>query len=248
LKIQIEPIPLLKDNYAYIVHTPGSTVAIDPSEAAPVHAFLKARHWKLDYVLSTHHHWDHIGGNAELKSIYGCKVIGPRGDRSRIPEMDLDADEGKVLVLGGLTLEVLSVPGHTLHATAYWSRDAQAVFTGDTLFLMGCGRLFEGTPAQMWASLSKLAALPPETRIYCGHEYTAEGGRFALSLFPEENKILRRVQSLPSGRTVPGTLSEELETNPFLKVSDPGFRERYFGGKSAVAAFAELRERKDDFS
>src|SRR5579875_3693668 len=177
----IRQIPVLKDNYVYLLHEPKRdvTAAVDPAVAAPVLKMLADTGWRLTHILNTHHHGDHTGGNLELKAATGCTIVGPRADRARIPGIDVELGEGDEYALGAAVARVFDVPGHTRGHIAYWFSGSRALFCGDTLFLMGCGRLFEGTPAQMWTSLSKLRALPPDTRVYCAHEYTQSNARFA---------------------------------------------------------------------
>lgn len=252
--MRISLIPCLSDNYAYLIESGTEVAVVDPSEPAPVIAALEAKGIKrLDHVLNTHHHFDHTGGNAPLKQKYGATITGPRNDMHRIEGIDRGVGEGDTVKVGDSVWRVLDIPAHTSGHIALWCPDHAAVFTGDTMFAMGCGRLFEGTPAQMWASLSKLAALPPETKVYCGHEYTASNGRFAMSVDTANVALTARMDAVNALRaqnkpTIPSTIAEERATNPFLRsntaelaaaagkpVSDP------------VAVFAELRARKDSF-
>jgi hydroxyacylglutathione hydrolase len=217
----------------------GTTGVVDPAEAAPVLDELARRGWQLGWILNTHHHGDHVGGNAALVAATGCRVVGPRADQARIPHIQTQVGDGDVFDLGAARARVFDTPGHTRGHIVYWFEQDAALFVGDTLFALGCGRLFEGSPEQMWASLAKLAVLPPETRVYCAHEYTESNLRFALSVAPDDPALLargervraRRAENLP---TVPSTLGEELATNPFLRAG------------SAVR-FAELRRAKDAF-
>ena len=238
--MEIIPILCLKDNYAYLLRTPsGATAVVDPSEAEPVLNTLKDRGWKLDFVWNTHHHFDHVGGNLVLKQKTGCQIIGPKREERKIPGIDISVSEAEPFRLGEVEVIAMEVPGHTLGATSYYIPSEKVVFTGDTLFLHGCGRLFEGTAEQMFASLAKLAALPSETQIYCGHEYTLANGKFALSVDGENVVLKRRIEREEDLRkrgapTIPGTMGVELETNPFLRAK-------------TAEAFAELRSRKDVF-
>jgi hydroxyacylglutathione hydrolase len=182
--LQIELVPCLRDNYAYLVHdaADGVCAVVDPSEEAPVRAALDAMRWTLTHILNTHHHPDHTGGNAALKRRYGAVVVGPEKDRARIPALDVGVSEDTPFALGSHAARVLEIPAHTRAHIAFAFEADGAVFTGDTLFAMGCGRLFEGTAAMMWRSLSRLMRLDDSLRVYCGHEYTLNNGRFALTL------------------------------------------------------------------
>ncbi len=254
-KLQIRQIPVLNDNYVYLIHDPqtGATGVVDPAVVDPVVAQLDTEGWRLSHILNTHHHGDHVGGNLELKRKTGCTIVGPRADAARIPGIDVAVGEGDSYRFGGFEAKVFDVPGHTRGHIAYWFPDAAALFCGDTLFALGCGRLFEGTPAQMWASLSKLAALPDDTRVYCAHEYTAANARFALTVEPGNAALKARAEAIAKRRaqglpTVPSTLAEERATNPFLRPDSPDLRRTlHLEGADAVAVFAETRARKDRF-
>lgn len=243
--ITIEPIALLQDNYAYLVRRGKRAVVIDPSEATTVYARVRAQELKLEAVLNTHHHWDHVGGNSDLAARFQCGVVAAEHDRARIAAFTQGVQDGQSIEIAGMQWEVLAVPGHTLGAIAWYLPEARAVFTGDTLFVLGCGRMFEGTPAQMWQSLERLASLPGETRIYCGHEYAAANARFALSLGADNGALKTRKLGTPS---VPAPLEIERTTNPFLRIADPEFRRACGLSADPVEAFAELRRRKDTFS
>lgn len=250
----IRQIQVLRDNYVYLLHDAETqaTAAVDPSVAPPVLDALGREGWRLTHVLNTHHHHDHTGGNAELKAATGCIIVGPLADRDRIPGIDVALGEGETYRLGTDEARVYDVPGHTRGHIAYWFRDSRALFCGDTLFLMGCGRLFEGTPEQMWRSLSKLKELPPETRVYCGHEYTQANARFALTVEPQNRDLIARAERVNAMRaegksTVPGTMAEELATNPFLRADIPALQTEAGAPGDAVATFASIRRRKDNF-
>ena len=248
---EIEIVPCLSDNYAYLVKSGDWCAVVDPSEAGPVQAALKKRGWKLTHILNTHHHLDHCGGNLDLKQETGAIVVGPAKDTARIPGLDVGVDEASGWEFDGRKVRVLEVPAHTRGAITFVI-DGNA-FTGDTMFLMGCGRLFEGDPQMMWTSLSKLMTLPDETRIYCGHEYTESNGRFALTLEPGNQVLQARFADVKATRakgkpTVPGTMGLEKQTSPFLRPDNAEIR-RSLGMETAgtVAAFGEIRARKDRF-
>jgi hydroxyacylglutathione hydrolase len=254
-QLEIELVPCLSDNYAYLVRDPDENFCaiIDPSEARPVQAALSARGWRLTHILNTHHHPDHTGGNARLKAEYGAKVIGPEKDRARIPAMDEGVGEGRPFALGSHSSRVLEIPAHTRAHIAFAFEADGAVFTGDTLFAMGCGRLFEGTPEMMWQSLSKLMTLDDSMRVYCGHEYTLNNGRFALTLEPGNADLRTRMHEVEALRavgapTIPTTIGLEKRTNPFLRPNSPEIRRTLnMQEASDVAVFAEMRARKDRF-
>jgi hydroxyacylglutathione hydrolase len=244
MALTVTPIPCLSDNYAYLLEAGAKVAVVDPSEAAPVAALLAARGLGLDAILNTHHHGDHTGGKLELKRRFGAAVVGAQKDRDRIPGLDIGVDETG-WSFGGLAVQVLEVPGHTMGAIAFVI--GGHAFTGDTLFAMGCGRLFEGDAATMWASLSKLMTLPGDTQVWCGHEYTKANGRFALTLEPNNAALAARMAMLPP-MTMPTNMALEKATNPFLR---PGAREirRSLGLMDAADGdvFAAIRRRKDDF-
>jgi hydroxyacylglutathione hydrolase len=245
----------LKDNYGVLVHDPatGATAAIDAPEATRIEAALRASGWKLTDILVTHHHADHTGGIAELKQRHGCRVVAPRGEAERIPLVDLAVGEGEPVAVGKLQARVMETPGHTLGQIAYWFADDKLVFVGDTLFSIGCGRVIEGTPPMMWQSLLKLRALPDDTQIYCGHEYTEGNLRFARSIEPD-NKLLAareaevktlRARSAP---TIPSLMGDEKRENPFLRADQPEIAAAVgMSGKPAAEVFAEIRARKNRF-
>ncbi len=249
--IQIEIVPCLSDNYAYLVKAGDLCAVVDPSEPGPVQAALAAKGWRLSHILNTHHHLDHTGGNLALKREFGATVVGPGKDAARIPGLDIGVDEASGWEFGGLKVDVLEVPAHTRGALTFVI-DGNA-FTGDTLFAMGCGRLFEGDPATMWASLSKLMTLPDATKIYCGHEYTESNGRFALTLEPGNAALVARMGDVRAARakgaaTVPSDMGLEKATNPFLRVDSAEIRKSLGLEKAdAVAVFGEIRRRKDSF-
>lgn len=249
-------VPALGDNYIYLLREPASdTVAVvDPGDADPVLAELDRRGWALDLIINTHHHGDHVAGNAALKQRFGAPVVGPRADADRIGGLDRGVGEGDTIRVGDQTGTVIETPGHTSGHIAVHFAESRALFCGDTLFAMGCGRLFEGTPAQMWASLLKLRALPGETRIYCGHEYTQKNAQFALTMEPDNAMLKNRAERVDRLRaegapTIPSLLAEELETNPFLRADRPELRHAVGLGEGAdaIAVFAEVRAGRNRF-
>ena len=248
-------LPCLTDNYAFLLHdaATGATAAIDVPEAAPILDAHSARGWTLTDILITHHHGDHVGGVEALRAATGAKVTGAGADAHRLPPLDRAVGAGSRIAVGGLSGTVLDVPGHTVGHIAFHFPQVGVVFTADSLMALGCGRLFEGTPEQMWASLSRLAALPPDTLVCSGHEYTASNARFALTIEPDNPDLLARVARIETARagglpTVPSTLAEERATNPFLRAHLPGVKAAVDrAGASDAEAFAEIRRRKDRF-
>lgn len=247
---EIITVPCLEDNYAYLVRSGDLCAVIDPADAGAVTAALKAHGLTLTHILNTHHHWDHSGGNRELKAAYGAEVVGPEKDRTRIAAIDTGVDETG-WQFGDLAVQVLEVPAHTRGAAAYVF--GKAVFTGDTMFVMGCGRLFEGSAEMMLASLRKIAALPDDTAVYCGHEYTLTNAGFALSIEPGNAALQQRAAAIEQARregrpTVPSTIGLEKATNPFLRTHSAEIRAA-IGMVHAddAAVFAEVRRRKDAF-
>lgn len=252
---EIVTVPCLKDNYAFVVHDPatGATAVVDVPDPAPIEAELAARGWTLTDILITHHHWDHVDGVDALRAATGARVWGAAADAHRLPALDHALAEGDEVRIGGLTGSVLDVSGHTVGHIAFHFPQAGAVFTADSLMALGCGRLFEGTPAQMWDSLQKLAALPPETLVCSGHEYTASNARFAVTIEPENSALRSRADAIDAARarglpTVPSTLAEELATNPFLRASEAAIAAHLgMAGAAPVDVFAKIRSLKDQF-
>ncbi|HLF96707.1 MAG TPA: hydroxyacylglutathione hydrolase [Methylococcaceae bacterium] len=253
--LHIEILPALADNYIYLLREPksGETAAVDPADAQVVLDALRQRGWKLTYVLNTHHHADHVDGNRRLKAETGCRIVGAQSDAARIPGLDLGVAEGEILMLGNAEARILDLSGHTRGHIGFWFPEEEAVFCGDTLFSLGCGRLFEGSADEMWRSLGKLAGLPPATRIYCAHEYTEANGRFALTLEPDNPALQQRLSEVRALRarhlpTLPVTVAQELAANPFLRPHSVAIR-RTLGmeGEPEVAVFAAIRRRKDQF-
>jgi hydroxyacylglutathione hydrolase len=255
MALEIQLVPCLKDNYAYLLHdaASGETAAVDPSEAEPVMKAAAARGWRLTHILNTHHHWDHTGGNLALKEATGASIVGPAPDRDRIPGIDVALDEDDCSRLGDRAALVLFIPGHTRGHIAFHFADDQAVFCGDTLFALGCGRMFEGTAPQMWSSLCKLRALPGPTRVYCGHEYTQANARFALTVDRDNPDLAARALAVDATRaagrpTVPSTMAEERAANPFLRADHKALADAVgLPGSDPAAVFAAIRQRKDNF-
>jgi hydroxyacylglutathione hydrolase len=251
MTVEIAIVPCLSDNYAYLVKKGEACAVVDPSEAGPVAAALKARGWQLTHILNTHHHLDHTGGNLALKQATGAIVVGPGKDAARIPGIDVGVTEASGWGFAGAPVQVLEVPAHTRGAITFVIEGN--AFTGDTLFAMGCGRLFEGDPQMMWSSLSKLMILPDATKVYCGHEYTENNGRFALTLEPDNAALQARMGEVRAQRrrgqtAMPSDMGLEKATNPFLRVESPEIR-KTLGMEKAddVAVFGEIRSRKDRF-
>lgn len=252
--LTVERVPCLSDNYSWLIHEPTQniTAVVDPAEVEPIIAALGNR--KLDYILNTHHHWDHTGGNEALKSQYNCTIIGPKADAKRIPGIDIELSDGDTYKLGAAEFICYDTPGHTSGHVTFFFPQAAALFPGDTLFSLGCGRLFEGTPAQMWTSLSKLKILPPHTKIYCAHEYTQSNARFALSIDGDNRDLVDFAAEIDQKRrngepTVPSVLEKELKCNPFLRPDSIAIRKVLGVPVDAdnAIAFGAIRKAKDIF-
>ncbi|WP_075216312.1 hydroxyacylglutathione hydrolase [Mongoliimonas terrestris] len=250
----IDLIPCLRDNYAVLVHDPasGTTLLVDAPEEAPVAAALRRRGWTLTHILITHHHHDHVTGLMALKDETGALVLGPAEEADRIAGLDRTLEDGDVVEIGPWTVDAIRTPGHTLGHLCYHLPSIGLAFTGDTLFALGCGRVFEGTLDAMWGSLDRLkTVLPPETIIYCGHEYTLSNARFAVSMDPGNTALQARATTIAAAReagrpTLPTTMADELATNPFLRADDPALATAVgMAGAAPAAVFAHLRRRKD---
>ncbi len=253
--LEVEQIPVLKDNYVYLAHESEAnvTAAIDPAVHEPVLERLARKGWKLTHILNTHHHGDHVGGNLALKAATGCTIVGNGADAARIPGIDVRVRDGDTYMFGKAAAKVMDVSGHTVGHIAYWFAESRTLFVGDTIFALGCGRMFEGTAEQMWGSLAKLRALPDDTLIYCAHEYTQNNARFALTI-ERDNELLRaRSSEIDIARahnrpTVPSKMGIERATNPFLRADVPGVaRAVDLVGAPPAKVFAEVRRRKDVF-
>ena len=253
--LDIRQIPVLSDNYVYLIREPvgGAVAVVDPAVPEPVLEEADRLGWTITHILNTHHHGDHVGGNRKIKAATGCTIVGPRADAARIPGIDVEVGDGERYAFGNEEAQVFDVPGHTRGHIAFWFAASEALFCGDTLFALGCGRMFEGTPQQFWASLSKLRALPDATRVYCAHEYTQANARFALSVDGGNADLVARADRVDAARarhepTVPSLLGEEKATNPFLRADDAAFAARLgLAGGDPVDVFAEVRARKDNF-
>jgi hydroxyacylglutathione hydrolase len=256
MPLEIVTVPCLSDNYAFLAHdaATGATAVIDVPEAAPILTALSARGWQPTEILLTHHHWDHVQGLDEIKAAHpAARVVGAAADAHRLPPLDVGVTEGDTVRIGSEQGTVIDVSGHTVGHIAYSYPDSRVLFTADSLMALGCGRLFEGTAAQMWESLSKLAALPPQTLVCSGHEYTSSNAAFALTIDPDNPALQARAAAVARSRaagrpTVPSTLGEELATNPFLRAADPAIQARLgLQGAAPAAVFTEIRARKDKF-
>ena len=250
---EIRLFPCLSDNFGYLIHDPATkaTASIDAPEAAPVIKVLAREGWTLTDILVTHHHHDHVGGISELKQNFGCRVVAPHDKSAKIADVDLRVKGGDTVKIGGLTARVLETPGHTLDHISYLFEGEKALFAADTLFSIGCGRVFEGNYPMMWDSLLKLRALPDDIRLYCGHEYTAANVKFALTVEPDNPALKARAAEVTRLRadnkpTVPTLLADEKKANVFLRADVPSVAAAVgLAGQGAAEVFRELRERKN---
>lgn len=255
MAIQIEQFMCREDNFGVLLRDPetGEVALIDAPQEAPILDAVKRTGWTPKLILTTHHHADHVEANLALKERFGLTIIGPEGEKDRIPGIDRTVSGSDTIRFGNETIEVIDTPGHTAGHVTYYFPKSGVVFAADTLFALGCGRLLECKPPVMYESLKKLAALPAETQVYCGHEYTLANARFALTVDPTNSALKERAARIEKLRadgkaTLPTTIGEELSTNPFLRWHDPAIR-RHLGMENATDAevFAEIRKRKDNF-
>ena len=239
--MRIEIIPCLQDNYSYLIidDSNNSSCVVDPSEAKPIINYLKNKNIKLKYILNTHHHFDHIGGNKDLKEKFGSIIVGFKGDANRIPEMDVLLEDEQIWKAENFVAKIMHIPGHTTGHIGFHFFQEKLVFTGDTLFSLGCGRIFEGTYEEMYESLNKIKCLPQDTKVYCGHEYTLNNLKFCIQ-YNSENQNLKKKAEIIKKRiksglpTIPSTIKDEIECNIFLRAND-------------LESFSKLRDLKDNF-
>ncbi len=239
--MRVEIIPCLQDNYSYLIidENNNSACVVDPSEANPIIDFLKNKNINLKYILNTHHHFDHIGGNKDLKKKFGSVVVGFKGDANRIPEIDILLEDNQVWRAENFIAKIFHIPGHTIGHICFHFFQEKLVFTGDTLFSLGCGRIFEGTYKQMFNSLNKIKSLPEETKIYCGHEYTLNNSKFCIAHDPNNLNLKNKIENIKKQvrdgiPTIPSTIKDELDCNIFLRTND-------------LESFSKLRDLKDNF-
>jgi hydroxyacylglutathione hydrolase len=253
--LEVEQFPARQDNFGVLIHDPktGETAAIDAPELQPILDALERRGWTLTSLLITHWHPDHVEANLDLKARFNINITGPEAEAAKIPGIDITVKGGDTITFAGRRIDVIDTPGHTLGHVSFSIPLEKLLFSADTLFSLGCGRLLEGTPVQMWDSLQKLMKLPDDTLIYCGHEYTMSNAKFALSVDPDNGALVKRAMEVEQQRaagkpTLPVTMGAEKAANPFLRPSDPAIRAK-LGMEAATDAevFAEIRKRKDNF-
>ncbi|MDQ0321637.1 hydroxyacylglutathione hydrolase [Pararhizobium capsulatum DSM 1112] len=253
--LEIELFLCRTDNFGVLLHDPetGTTASIDAPEEQPILDALQRRGWMLTHILTTHHHQDHVAANLALKTRFDCAIIGPAKEASKIPGIDMTIGGGGDFDFAGHPVEAIETPGHTGGHICFYFPDDKLLFAADTLFALGCGRLFEGTPADMWSSLSKLMLLPDETTVYFGHEYTLSNARFAVTVDPDNQELAKRAADIEAlrakgGFTAPTTIGLEKRTNPFLRAKDPAIRKHLRRETASdTEVFAEIRKRKDNF-
>jgi hydroxyacylglutathione hydrolase len=253
--MKIEIIPCLNDNYSYLIHDEisNTTAIVDPSEFIPCDTIISKNYKKLDFILNTHHHYDHVGGNEELKKKYNSKVLGFENDKNRIPQIDTVLKDNQEFKIGTLNFTTIFIPGHTRGHVAFYFKKERVVFSGDTLFSLGCGRVFEGTYKQMFQSLNKLKNLPGETKVYCGHEYTFKNLEFCLKFNPNNDFLKKKKDdiklSLKNKKpTIPSTIADEIKANIFFRVNDPDVKKAInLENSPDIEIFTKLRDLKDNF-
>jgi hydroxyacylglutathione hydrolase len=253
--IEVHQLPALSDNFAYVIRdrASGLVASVDTPEAAVIIRFLEQKNWGLDFIFNTHHHRDHVGGNRELQEKYGCVTYGSKKDKARIPGINVELSPGEEFKFGEERVQVFAADGHTIGHIVYWMPDSKALFVGDTIFSLGCGKLFEGSPQEMWTTLARLRELPEDTLIYCAHEYTLENAQYALLAERDNLDLQKRVKECEALRamgnfTVPSTMASEKACNPFLRPESPEIQ-RYVGkvGAPLWEVFGATRASKDEF-
>jgi len=253
--MKVEIIPCLKDNYSYVIIDENNkkTCVVDPSESEPIINFLEMNNLRLNYILNTHHHYDHIGGNSKLKKKYKAKVVGFKEDYERIPGIDTKLKDEEIWKEDNFEAKVMHIPGHTLGHICFHFFNDNNLFTGDTLFSLGCGRIFEGTYQQMFSSLEKIKKLPPKTKIYCGHEYTLQNSKFCIQYDKENQNLIKKIKDINeklknNKPTIPSTLEDELKNNIFLRSDKQNIKTNLnIGSSSPLVTFSKLRDLKDNF-
>ena len=253
--MKIEIIPCLKDNYSYVIIDlkNKNTCVVDPSESKPIINFLEKNNLQLNYILNTHHHYDHVGGNTDLKKKYKAKIVGFEGDCERIPEIDIMLKDGEIWKQDNFEAKVIHIPGHTLGHICFYFYNENNLFTGDTLFSLGCGRIFEGTYEQMFTSLEKIKKLPSKTKIYCGHEYTLQNSKFCITYDSKNLNLIKKIQEIKekltkNKPTIPSTIEEELKNNIFLRSNNDKIKTNLnMNNSSSLVTFSKLRDLKDNF-
>ena len=253
--MKIKIIPCLQDNYSYLIIDENSKNAcvIDPSEAKPIINFLEKHSIKLNYILNTHHHFDHVGGNSELKKKYNAKVIGYVEDSKRIPDIDIIVKDEEIWIENNFEAKIIHIPGHTLGHICYYFYKENNLFTGDTLFSLGCGRIFEGTYEQMFSSLEKIKKLPGETKIYCGHEYTLQNSKFCITYDKDNQNLIKKIKDIKEKSkkkipTIPSTINDELKSNIFLRSDNKEIKTNLgINNSTSLTTFSKLRDLKDNF-